>query len=99
MIAWVLQHVPLEVLFVLGGAALFVVHRYFGLRATAGAAIAVFLILMNANARKQGWKAREEKGQKDADRAVEEANDARRDALVRDSNPDRLRESDGYKRD
>lgn len=99
MMAWVLQHVPIEVLFVVGAVLVFVIHRYFGLRAAAGAAIVAFLMLMNANARKQGWNAREEKGRKDADRAIEEADDARRDALVRDSNPDRLRESDGYRRD
>lgn len=96
---WLIQHTPIELWIAVGAAAVFAVHRYFGLRAAASAAVAVFLFILNARARQAGWEAREEKGRKDAEKAVKESENARRDADLRNADPERLRESDGYRRD
>jgi ABC-type protease/lipase transport system fused ATPase/permease subunit len=96
---WVIQHAPIAVWITSGLGVVLFVHRYFGLRAAASAAVAVFVFILNARARQTGWKAREEKGRKDAEKAVKESENARRDADLRNADPERLRESDGYRRD
>lgn len=67
-----------------------------------GGAVAAFLggLIMIRRARQEGWNAREAKGERDAQAAMEEAERVRRDAMDRfTSRPDRLRDDDGHRRD
>lgn len=61
------------------------------------AVLAVFTVVISA--RKQGWKDREMKGVKDAYSTVVAANTARMESDRANRNPDKLRESDGFRRD
>lgn len=96
---WMLQNIPTVVWLVVGGAAVFALHRYIGLRAAIVMAITTALIIMTSRARKDGWQAREEKGRQDADKAIIEAEAARRESDRRSADPERLRQSDGFRRD
>lgn len=96
---WLVQHTPIEVWIVLGAAGVFALHRYVGFRAAVTAAVGVLLFVLNARARQAGWVAREEKGKKDANKAVKQAEIARRESDLSNAAPERLRESDGHRRD
>lgn len=95
---WLIEHVPFVVLFAGGVAAVAVVWRLLGIRPAAGAFAFLAAVLLFREGRKDGLQAQVTKDT-DADRAVRQADAARVDAAVRDADPERLRASDGLRRD
>ena len=94
-----LAHIPWWLIAGAAAAATFFIWRYLGLRVAIGAAVSMLLYVIHHRGRQQGWEAREQKGKEESYEAVKEANEARRDADLRNADPERLRESDGYRRD
>lgn len=96
---WLIENVPFIVLFG-GGVALVVLSwRLLGIRGAMGAFTFLAAVLLFREGRKDGRQAQIKKDRTDADRAVRKADAARVDAAVRDADPDRLRASDGFRRD
>lgn len=62
-----------------------------------GLAAAAVAILSQRSA-KAGWDDRGKKEQANADKTLDRAHDARADAAARDSDPGKLRQDDGFKR-
>lgn len=99
MIEWLSYKIPVEIMFAGAAVAVFFIWRYFGLRAVLGAIIGFLLLLAKAAGRQEGWNKREEKGRKDAHQVVRKARDARADSDRINSDPERLRDDDGFRRD
>lgn len=101
----IIYTVPWQVWAVLAGFAaliVFIMIRFaVGFR---GALVLVFSGLLVAAAailhqrgQQQGWQDRQKAEQKDADKTLDKAHEARRDAAARD--PSRLRDNDGFRVD
>lgn len=98
--SWLEIHIPWEIWLALGLALVFVVHRYFGLKAAAATAVAALLFIIRTQGKQQGWNQREEKGQKDAQKFINDANAIRNESLRNSElHPDKLRDNDGFRRD
>lgn len=96
---WLIEKVPFVVLFAGGMALVALAWRLLGIRG-AGAALAFLAtVLLFREGRKDGRQSQVTKDRADADRAIQKADDARADAAVRDADPERLRQSDGFRRD
>lgn len=86
----------------MAGAALWFLYlafRFGGLKGLLGAVAALGVLFIYRKGRDDGHQNQIEKGREDASIAVNEANRARVDAAVRDSDPSELRQSDGFRRD
>lgn len=96
---WLIEHVPFWVLFLGGVALTLAAWRLLGIRG-AGAALAfIATVLLWRDGRKDGRQSQITKERRDADQVVRQADAARVDAAVRDADPERLREDDGFRRD
>lgn len=70
------------------------------LEIAAAVAAALGGLILIQRARQEGWRAREAKGERDAQSAIDKAERARRDAYDQfTARPDRLRDNDGHRRD
>lgn len=96
---WLIEHVPFVVLFAGGVAVSAVAWRLLGVRGALAALVGLGALLLYREGRKDGRQSQVTHDRKEAAHAVNEANDARVEATVRDSDPERLRESDGFRRD
>ncbi len=72
--------------------------RMFGLKAALGVLVVGALLFARRSGEKAGASIQIQKDKANADRAVQRANEARADADRRNSDPDRLRDDDGFKR-
>lgn len=99
MIEWLTYNIPVEIWVVGASAAVFFIWRYFGLRAALGAILGFLVFIAQLRGRQQGWKERERKGNEDAQKAVRDARDARADSARINSDPERLRDNDGFRRE
>lgn len=72
--------------------------RIFGLKAALGVLVVGALLFARRSGEKAGASIQIQKDKANADRAVQRANEARADADRRNSDPDRLRDDDGFKR-
>lgn len=79
------------------GAAVLVL-RMFGLKAALGVLVVGALLFARRSGEKAGASIQIQKDKANADRAVQRANEARADADRRNSDPNRLRDDDGFKR-
>lgn len=70
-----------------------------GLRGVAAIGAVMVLLLHGRKQRQQGWKDAQEQGKRNAENAIEKARTARADADRRNSDVERLREDDGWRRD
>ncbi|MCA3700804.1 MAG: hypothetical protein IOB84_13610 [Brevundimonas sp.] len=96
---WILDHVPFPFLFVIAVAVVVGVWRLLGVRAAVVAGAVLGLIGLYREGRKGGRETLTEKAEDNARDAVREGAAARVDAELRDADPERLRESDGFRRD
>lgn len=94
-----IQIIPWWLTAIIAAAATFFIWRYLGLRVAIGAAISMLLFVIYQRGSQRGWEAREQKGKEEAHDAIKKAGNARRDSDLDNARPDRLRESDGYRRD
>jgi len=72
--------------------------RMFGLKAALGVLVVGALLFARRSGENAGASIQIQKDKANADRAVQRANEARADADRRNSDPDRLRDDDGFKR-
>lgn len=72
--------------------------RLFGLKAALGVLVVGALLFARRSGEKAGASIQIQKDKANADRAVQRANEARADADSRNSDPQRLRDDDGFKR-
>lgn len=72
--------------------------RLFGLKAALGVLVVGALLFARRSGEKAGASIQIQKDKANADRAVQRANEARADADRRNSDPQRLRDDDGFKR-
>lgn len=72
--------------------------RLFGPKAALGVLVVGALLFARRSGEKAGASIQIQKDKANADRAVQRANEARADADRRNSDPDRLRDDDGFKR-
>lgn len=80
-------------------AFLYLAFRVFGTRGLIPAIGLLFVALTYRKGRTDGSQTHIEKERANADHAVREADEARVRAGVRDADPDRLRDDDGFRRD
>lgn len=73
--------------------------RIVGWQGALASAVAIISIGALGAARRGGWEDREKKGGENVKRVVEEARRARERVRVDNTDPDRLRDDDGYRRD
>lgn len=96
---WLIEHVPFVVLFAGGVAIVAVAWRLLGIRGAFAAVGFLAAVLTYREGRKDGRASQTTKDQSDAADAIHEAGAARVDAAVRDADPERLRDTDGFRRD
>ena len=96
---WLIEHVPFVLLFAGGVGLVYAAWRLLGVKGALGALGLIGTVLLYREGRKDGRQSQVAKEQADADHAINEAADARVAAAVRDANPERLRDSDGFRRD
>ncbi|MFG1464228.1 hypothetical protein V5F77_15160 [Xanthobacter sp. DSM 24535] len=99
LLDWIAYQLPWWVLAIPALVAVLAVARLAGLRAAVTVGLAAAAILIGRRGAQQGWAAREAKGERDAQTAIERARDARAAALRRDGVAERLRDDDGWRRD
>lgn len=94
---------PFFLAFGLTGAAIYLAFRFAGLRAALGTLVAALPILALLWGRKEGKKEAIDVIKRESMEAqldsMEKAHEARIDAAVRDADPERLRDDDGFRRD
>ncbi len=83
----------------IGATLALLVYRIWGLKAALAAATAALVATTYRKGQQTGWQDRQKKEQRDAERSITAANQARRDAARRDAEPGGLHKDDGWKRD
>ncbi|OYY86516.1 MAG: hypothetical protein B7Y61_06355 [Rhizobiales bacterium 35-66-30] len=83
----------------LGLGAALAAAWFLGLRAALAVGIAGLIFIAGRRGAQQGWTDREAKGDRDAQRAIDVARDARADAEWGSRDAGRLRDDDGWRRD
>lgn len=96
---WIVYSIPWWVKVGAGLLVAAVILKLFGWKATVAAIIAVATLGLVNRGQQQGWEARIKKDNEDAQRAIDKARAARRDADLRNADPGELRKQDRYKRD
>ena len=95
----ILYAVPWWVLLVAGAVVGLVVYRALGARMAILAAAVVAVLVAHSKGAQSGWKAREAKGARDAQRAIDRAARARAASDRRNAGSDRVFDNDGWRRD
>ncbi|MEP9368080.1 hypothetical protein [Xanthobacter sp. VNH20] len=96
---WLVYQVPWWLLALLGLVGTLAAGWFLGLRAALAAGLAALVFIAGRRGAQQGWTDREAKGERDAQRAIDAARDARAGAERRDRDAGRLRDDDGWRRD
>lgn len=96
---WLIENVPFVVLFAAGVVLVVVAWRLLGIKGAFAALAFLGTVLLYRSGRQDARADQVTKDRANADHAVKEASAARIDAAVRDADPDRLRETDGFRRD
>lgn len=96
---WLIEHIPFWVLFIAGVAITAGTWRLLGIKGAGAALIGLAAMLLYREGRKDARSDQITKEQDNADHSVREAGAARIDAVVRDADPERLRDTDGFRRD
>ena len=96
---WLIEHIPFWALFIAGVALTAVAWRLLGIKGTGLTLAALAAMLLYREGRKDARSDQITKEQDDANQSVREAGAARIDAVVRDADPERLRDTDGFRRD
>lgn len=96
---WLLDHVPLILLFAAAIAGGIVTYRLGGLKGLVAFGALVGAALLYRDGRQTGKADSQAEGRRDAQRTVSTAERARVDADRRNADPERLRDDDGFRRD
>lgn len=94
-----IENTPFIVLFGLGAAIVMLTFRLLGIKASAGVLAFLGAVFLFREGRKDGRQSQVQADRKEAANAVNQATAARVDAAVRDADPERLRDDDGFRRD
>lgn len=97
--SWLIEHTPFWAWAIAGVAIIAASWRLLGIRGAGAALVFLFTVLIWRDGRKDGRQSQATKDRTNADHAVRQADAARVDAIVRDADPERLRQSDGFRRD
>jgi len=100
MTGWLLNLIPWWVYAVVAGLLLIAARGWLGSwRNVLLAALAAAGAILSLRGFQKGWAAKVKKDIKDADKVIAKASRARADADAHNSDPGKLHESDGFKRD